>query len=94
MEKNKNSANLISFFCNEISAIEFCDTIVILLTFSRRKFEITPPIGSPPRANCISTYLPLKGKINGSYDSSISPLQIDLNYHYELFLHYQMPLKN
>jgi len=34
--------------------------LFILLTFSRRKFEITPPIGSPPRENCISTYFPLK----------------------------------
>jgi hypothetical protein len=55
------------FFCKEISAkvgMKFLKKFFSLLTFSRRKFEITPPIGSPPRENCISTYLPLENKIN------------------------------
>ena len=32
----------------------------IVFTFSRRKFDIFPPSGSPPLLNWISTYLPYK----------------------------------
>lgn len=53
--------NLI-FFKNSLQRIKMGRMKMKELTFSRRKFDTFPPIGSPPRLNWISTYFPYNKK--------------------------------
>ena len=44
----------------------FKTALITTQTFSSKKFEIRPPVGSPPRLNWISTYLPFSANVNCS----------------------------
>lgn len=59
---SKNESNCFFYLLDRNSA---CNMTILytcnwetLFTFSRRKLDIFPPSGSPPRLNWISTYLP------------------------------------